>query len=510
MIELVIHFKETGHFYIFASVSALCIVWAYLSRKSRPWQIWPFVTVNLILSAAWGMLYRFNHDDVAFLHFAWLISKGFVPFVDFWEHHSPLLPVLMAPLLKTAPHSPVIFDAARVFSGLVFAVNAMLGWRIAQQVWGKKARLSVYLLFASSAVIMGQYLILRPDIFMIFFMLSGISLSFDVLRKGPGLCLLCGIAFGIAITFIPKQYFLVLLPVVAIILGDQGKALKLIAYCLGFCVGLAPLVWYLASTGVAGDYIAWVIGFNSRVMKIYVNFPAVYLAGGIWGAVVLFRRYRTSKEAGFALFLCALVLSTASSFTRTSTVDPLLYYHGLWYLLCAIAVCGAGLHEATPGARDRIRYALIAGLVFGVLTATNLSAVWEHRAGDYGKDREEAALLMRYTAGGSCLVLLPVHPVFAADATRLYSNWQFYFAGKYAQVRQDVSSDWFARKIIDQKPAVIMAESGKKDFILELYQNKIITAGEYKDLMSFIKEYYRKRKLGRHLYYIRADVLIKS
>jgi len=510
MIELVLRFKETSHFYIWAAVVAACVVWAYWSRKDAYRKLWPLVCLNFLLFLAWGALSNFSHDDIAFLHFAWLISKGLVPFRDFWEHHSPFLPVIMAPFMKAAPHSPAIFDMARIASGLIFVANALLGWRIAAQVWQAKARLSVYLLFVSAAAIIGQYFILRADIFMAFFLLAGISICLDLPRKGPAACAVCGMAFGLAMSFITKQYLLVFLPIIAIFLGQrQGRAGRAMAYALGFCIGVIPLASYLLGAGIVNEYVMWVMGFNAAAVKMNVNLPFVYLVAGIAAVVVLVRRYRESGELRYALFACAFALSTLSSLTTMSDQDPLLYYHGLWYFLCAIAVCGAGVWERLSDFRPRWKNAVVAGCVLGVLLAPNVVSVWKHRAGDYARDRKAAAELMRYTGSDTCVVLLPAHPVLAHDATRLYSSWQFLFLARHADVRNDAAGPGFARQIFSRRPAVISAEFGTRDFFLELYHRRVISADEYKDLMTLIKTDYRKRRIGRQFYYIRVDVLAK-
>ena len=510
MIELAMRFKETSHFYIWAGVVSACVVWAYARRKDGYSGLWPLICLNFLLFLAWGALSNFSHDDTAFLHFAWLISKGLVPFRDFWEHHSPLLPVIVAPLMKAAPHSPAIFDIARIVSGFIFIANMILGWRIATQVWQAKARLSVYLLFVSAAAIIGQYLILRADIFMTFFLLAGISVCLDLPRRSPAAWAVCGMAFGLAMSFITKQYLLVFLPVIAVFLGPrQGRFIRSIAYALGFCAGIVPLAAYLVSAGTVDEFFLWVFGFNARQMKMCANFPLIYLGAGIGGGVVLARQYRASNEARYALLLCAVFLSALSSLTTTSDQDSLLYYHGLWYFLCATAVCGAGLWERISDSRPRWKNAVIAGCVLGVLLAPNVVSIWKHRAGDYARDRKAAAELMRYTGSDTCVVLLPAHPVLAHDATRLYSSWQFLFFARHADVRNDAAVPGFARQILARRPAVISAEFGTRDLFLELYHRRVISADEYKDLMAFLKTDYRTRRIGSRLYYIRQDSRFK-
>ncbi|MFA5100995.1 MAG: hypothetical protein WC547_08955 [Candidatus Omnitrophota bacterium] len=491
MIELLVRFKEMSHFYISSGVTAACIFWVYYRQRKGAAGLWPVIILNFTLFIAWGVLSGLNHDDV--------------PFKDFWEHHSPFLPVLTAPFLKSAPHSPLIFDIARIFSGCVFVLNILLGWRIARQVWQAKARLSVYLLMVSGACIFAQYLFLRPDIFMISFVLAGISVCLDIPRKGAVYCLLSGVAFGLAMSFITKQYLLIFLPVIAVFLGvKSGRAARLVAYAAGLCAGILPLAAYLFSAGIIGDFLSWAVGFNGRALHISVNFPLIFIAAATAGAVVLMRRFRLSGDVKAAILFYALVLGTFSSLTSISDQSGFLYYLGLWYFICAIAVSGAGLPELLAQAPSRWKRSLIAGIVLGALLSPNFVYVWKYRHGDYFRDKQAVASLMEYTRDSTCVVILPVHPVFAVDATRLYSNWQLYFMGKFPSVRLDAVQDGLAQRIISIRPAVVMCRFGKKDFILELYQRKIITSSEYKELIAFLTANYRQKQIGDNVYYLKT------
>jgi hypothetical protein len=507
MIEFVLRFKEVSYFYISLICVTGCILWAYYGQKQKkPVILWPVIIVNFALFVAWGALSSMNHDDVAFLHFSWLISQGLVPFRDYWDHHSPLLPVVLSPFMKIAPRSPAIFDIARIFSGCVFVINAFLGWHIAKQVWQNKARLSVYLLVVSSAGIFGHYLMLRPDIVMMFFVLAGMSLCLEIPRKGISACFLAGIAFGIAMSFIFKQYLLVLLPVIAVFMSEkQGRYMKLAAYAAGFFTGILPLASYLISAGILRDFFSWVIGFNGKALQVSVHFPLALISAGIWATYVLIRRFRSAGDKKALLAVCAFYLSTLSSLTTMTDLDG-LYYLGLWYFLCAISACGAGLPELLNKVSSFRMRVLIVGLVFGILLAPNAAFIWQYRDGDFARDKRAAAELMRYTRDDMCVIILPVHPVFAVDATRLYSGWQYYFTVKFPRVRLDVAQAGMARRIMHVRPAVVMCRLGKRDFILELYQRKLITSGEYKELIAFLTANYRQEQIGDEVYYIRSPL----
>jgi hypothetical protein len=508
MIELVLRFKANADLYIFILITAVCVAWAYrICRGGRTLNPAPVIFLNFALFVAWGFLSEMNHDDVAFLHFSWLISQGLVPFRDFWEHHSPFLPLLLSPVMNLMPKSAAIYDIARIFSGIIFLFNAFLGWRISRLVWQDKARLSIYLLLIFSAGIFAHYFLLRPDILMIFFILAGLFICLKISPKGISSYFAVGISFGLAMSFITKQYLLVFLPLIAIWLGQKpGRAGKLAAYAAGLGAGIAPLLFYLISLGILRDFVSWVFIFNGKNLKVSVHFPLVILAAGLWGVYVLMRRFRETRDIKAAILVWAFILSTMSSLTTTSDLDG-LYYLGLWYFICAIAASGAVLPQMLNTVKSLWKQSLIGGLIFSVLLTPNFAYLWKYRHADFVKNKKAAAQLLAYTGQDPCVILLPIHPVFARDATRLYSGWQYSFIAYFPEVREDAMRLSIFDRVIASRPGVIQCRYQKRDFILELYQRKLLSAAEYKGLISFLTAHYTQKDIGGQVYYIRNDKL---
>ena len=218
------------------------------------------------------------------------------------------------------------------------------------------------------------------------------------------------------------------------------------------------------------------------------------------------RRFRESKNIKAAILVWAFSLSTISSLTTTSDLDG-LYYLGLWYFICAIAASGVSLPQMLAKVQSLGKRSLIAGLIFGALLAPNFSYIWKYRHADFVKDKKAAAELMAYTKQDPGVILLPIHPVFSHDATRLYSGWQYDFTRLFSEVREDAMRPPIAEEIIASRPAVIQCRYKNRDFILELYQRKLISAAQYKGLIAFLTENYTQKDIGKQVYYIRNDKL---
>jgi hypothetical protein len=114
---------------------------------------------------------------------------------------------------------------------------------------------------------------------------------------------------------------------------------------------------------------------------------------------------------------------------------------------------------------------------------------------------------MKYCAKDTCLTILPLHPVYAFDATRLYSFWQHYWLNKRKVIVNDLKDKNFAEQIISSPPALIMHTLNKKDIFLELFLLDLISSADYANLRALLKQNYAEEMIGGRKYYIRNDRL---
>ncbi|MBO5441292.1 MAG: hypothetical protein J6A09_01845, partial [Alphaproteobacteria bacterium] len=64
-------------------------------------------------------------DEFEHLHAAWLVSTGKVPYLDFFEHHHPLLWYLSAPIVRLFYDDVIVFYVMRAIS---FGVGLLTIW----------------------------------------------------------------------------------------------------------------------------------------------------------------------------------------------------------------------------------------------------------------------------------------------------------------------------------------------------------------------------------------------
>lgn len=510
MIGILLGFRTFFNLALFCVLCAGIVFWVYRSLKQNGRvNLVPFIAANVVLLIVGSRLISLETDEVEHLHCAWMVGQGLLPFVDFWQHHSPLEWVLIAPILKLIPPTTFVFEASRLAGAFVFVLIGALGWSITKKVWGRKATLLSYLLLLMSAGILGEYFWLRPDIFMMLFLLAGVLVSLDIPGKNYTPAFFAGASFALAMSFITKQYLVCLLPVILITWERHRRwPLKLLAYGAGIAVGLAPLLWYLVSNHILRDFVYWVLIFNKERMVVSVLFPLAFVCIVIRGGQALIFRYRSNRDMRSFALLAAFALSTISSLTGLAMLN-VGYFLACWFVIAAIVGSAVPIWEIAGKASPLRVQAAVTGVLLGLLLLPNIMYARPHYGHTtlFSEDKKAIARIMEYCRGDSCVVLLPFHPVFVRDATRLYSSWQFYFVNNFFSVKDDAIREDIAVQIMTKRPAVVICRYNKRDFILELFQKKLIQAEDYKKLVSLFKENYTVKQIGEDSYYIRNDKL---
>ena len=63
-----------------------------------------YFILQIIVGVCLSFWILFNHqpktgDDVEHIHSAWLVFQGKIPYVDFFQHHNPLIWYIFAPMV---------------------------------------------------------------------------------------------------------------------------------------------------------------------------------------------------------------------------------------------------------------------------------------------------------------------------------------------------------------------------------------------------------------------------
>jgi hypothetical protein len=510
MLDLYIRLKTFPNLLLFLLLSFGCVFWVYLSmKKHKRLNLIPIVIISALLLVLWGSSVGIESDETNHLHCAWMIHSGMVPFKDFWAHHSPLFWLILAPVFSVLKPTASIFELSRIFSAIIFLAITLIGWKIARKVWLEDAALSKYLLMIFGSSILGQFLWLRPDLIMNVFLLLCVYFCLDIPQDKKSASFFAGTAFGLAASFLFKQYLLFLLPII-IILGDRKgrRLIKLCFYFLGLGVGILPLLLYLAKYNIIREFIYWVFHYNRQRLIFSVVFPVGIFCLGTLGAYLLLLRSRKHKDNKALILFMAFCLSSISSITGINMFSYSgFYFLGFWFVLCAITGCGVGFLDIPQMFLSLKHKAIVAGMILSLIFLPNIFSVLALKKNYFSADKKIITQLMQYCAYGPCFTILPYHPIFSYDVARLYSNWQFRYSDDFPEIRNQIKNLGVYERISRLRPAVVMCSLNRRDFLVEIFQKSLISKDDYENLASFLEENYTAKGIGENRYYIRNDLL---
>src|SRR3569623_1459042 len=188
----------------------------------------------------------FDPDEFEHAHAAWSVSRGLVPYRDFFEHHTPWYYYLLAPFFRwfAVDQSFVgamhFLEFGRLLSLTMTALSAGLVFLIGRTIGGRRIGLFAALLFVGQPVIIQKSLEIRPDIPALSFFVGGLLLFVravdeEMVPRGRLLRFFAGgLCLGAAIMCTQKMLFVLPGAVVGLAFWVLGGGMRgWLQRCLG-------------------------------------------------------------------------------------------------------------------------------------------------------------------------------------------------------------------------------------------------------------------------------------
>ena len=187
----------------------------------------------------------FDNDELQNLHNAWMLTHGFIPYVDFWEDRGPLLMIMLSPFARMFGESVVYLFAGRLIVSCASIAVFVMVFRLARTIGNIYS--SIFAIFFLSLELLFLYrtVEVRHDQMSLVVWLLGIWVLIRSLQgsslRGYGLS---GLSIGAGLLFSPKALFgiasLGLALVLAIRVQRAGlKSSKVFGPLATFAVGAA-------------------------------------------------------------------------------------------------------------------------------------------------------------------------------------------------------------------------------------------------------------------------------
>lgn len=320
-------------------------------------------------------------DEIQHLQAAWQVALGRVPYRDFFEHHTPALYLLVAPLLA-------VLDVARDTGQALVALGllrlgalaltlamvvqtGLLARRLAGPEAGIWPGLVAALALAGQQILSGTAIEIRPDSAALVAVLGGV-LILD--RPGWRRGLVAGGLFALALMFTQKTLFLAPGILLALLIRRDWGLLGAVTGGFGLVAGL--MLGGFALAGAAGDFIHYNFLLNAqwawtaspwRLLPVFLEQDPEWL---VLVPLALIAWARPRLRGGWAALV---VPAVAASWLVGLMVIPVA--QAQYWLMALPWVCaGAGAGVATL-ATGRGAWAMVA-----VALLVTIWSVWQRGA----------------------------------------------------------------------------------------------------------------------------------
>jgi len=324
-------------------------------------------------------------DELEHLHAAFCVSRGDVPYRDFFEHHGPALYYLLWPCFAlVGPHLTALWAGRALMSGCSLATLWLTG-RLANRWAGPHAGLLAAALLLWTTIFHGKGIELRPDVPAMLLLLVTVSQFNFATGGGSWRRFLCvGLMLGLAMLFTQKS----IVPAAGIAAAaclarlvtrspETESALTVLARVIVPVAAGIALVWGItsalfATAGAVNDfwystwYQLWVWPVHSNrwehLRPTLAGDLTVWVAAVVEIAVVLrqWRKNETWQQQRGVAALVALVCILSLGFVKATYPQFYLLWMPLLAALAANRIIG--LIDCKPSSRG-----IVAAIAFALI-----------------------------------------------------------------------------------------------------------------------------------------------
>ena len=235
--------------------------------------LWVVLGALLVIIFFHSLNRFFDHDEFEAIHTSWKMLHGEKIYVDFFQHHHPLLYYLLIPIIGTLGENIHTIIAVRIIIYLTLLLIFFITYLIARNNFGKEVGIVSLLLLSSTYVFVIKAVEIRPNVPESLFALISIFFLLINLKKRSLLYLaLSAVSLGIAFLFFQLALFLIVF-IGCLFLFDAYKRniyfRDVLIYFLLFILTIIPYAVYLYCTNSFYSYFRfnWILN-----MKIFTHF----------------------------------------------------------------------------------------------------------------------------------------------------------------------------------------------------------------------------------------------
>lgn len=326
------------------------------------------VFVLILAQALLNLFYTglLNSDEFEHIHASWLVWSGKTPYLNFFEHHNPLLWYLFAPL------TGLMFDNVNVYYICRFVTLAanLASWYFIYKIiraWlgDSKVWLSAFVLFCCGDYVSRNLVEFRPDVFMNLCFWSGLYFYLTYFQNKRPICLTTAfILFTLAFFFLQKIILLLTFLGIYTFLQLLQKQIKPADFLKALIIPLVLVllfICWLFYHNMLGLYFELNYTLNSLLPQYYGLHQVKFIIFGVMLHLPFNNGWASVFFPPAAIILCAaailcyhkvllrkntaaqvlVILFFAELTIRFFTFSPYAHYFSLLETLAAILIASA-------------------------------------------------------------------------------------------------------------------------------------------------------------------------
>jgi len=233
------------------------------------YRIFWIVLCALLVIVLFHSLNRFfDHDELEAIHTSWKMLQGEKIYVDFLQHHHPLLYYLLIPVIGKLGENIQTIITIRLLIFVMLLLILFVSYLLAKNIFNREIGIISLLLLSTTVIFVLKAIEIRPNVPETFFALSSIFFLFFYFKKRGLLYLvLSAFSLGIAFLFFQLALFLIIF-IGCFLLFDVYKRLApfrdLLLYFSVFLLVLLPYGIYLFYTNSFNSYfqLNWILNMK--------------------------------------------------------------------------------------------------------------------------------------------------------------------------------------------------------------------------------------------------------
>lgn len=296
-----------------------------------------------------GMLVFFTYrfvllgDEREHVTSTFYIYRGLRPYLDFFEHHHPLLWYSFLPLMWLFHNSEYIWYVARSYTLALIFINMMVVYKIARLIALNRlfSWLAMLLSICSHVVFVAQ-ITFRPDALMSLMLFCGIYYLLKYLKENRNSSIYTAfifffLSFGASQKALVFLFFVALL-VLYLVFKKEISFVVLLRALIAPVVLFLVYLTYLYQTGALKDY--WELNWLLNLKKQHTSFYFIAQTMWFWGANILAIFLLFTKQPLFIRYLSFLCLCfSITLYFIGILVQYWIPLYSLFAIISSYAIC---------------------------------------------------------------------------------------------------------------------------------------------------------------------------